>query len=101
MGKQKNPIEPKRGYEWIGYVWIAAIAVVLIVNILIDGQFTLGEPDGVLIKANERPLVFWAGVAFPGLIFIGMIVLLIRGELQHRDRVEVTRQIAAEDARKK
>lgn len=101
MGKQKIQNEPKRGYEWMGYLWIAAIAVFLIVNILIDGQFTLGEPDGVLIKANERPLTFWAGVAFPGLVFIGMIVLLIRGELQHRDHVEVTRQIAEEEASRK
>ena len=85
--KKRRSIKPKRGYQWLGAVWIGGISIFLTVGLLIEGQYTLGEPHGTLITADERPLTFWAGVAFPGTVGAAMIVFLIRGELQFRDQL--------------
>lgn len=87
----KNPssLRPRRGFQWIGVVWIALICLFLIVRIVVDRQFTLGEPDGVLITARTHPWLFSLGLVFPGLIFISMVVLLVRGELRYRDAMKI------------
>ena len=85
MTKLTPSVQPKRGYEWLGAGWIALVCVVLIVLTLIDGQFTYGEPDGVVITASENPLMFWAGIAFPGVILVAMITIIARGEIQYRE----------------
>ena len=87
MKKKRSPIKPKRGYEWLGCVWIGGISIFLTVMVVIDGQYTLGEPEGILITVDERPLLYWAGVAFPGAIGAAMMTFLIRGELQFRDQL--------------
>lgn len=99
--KRKNhrSSKPKRGYQWLGLVWIGGICIFLTVSLLIDGQYTLGAPHGTIIKVDERPLAFWAGVAFPGTVGAAMIALLIRGELQFRDQVRAyyRRELESQD----
>ena len=93
MGKKKNrpPIKPKRGYQWLGAVWIGSICIFLTVMAVVAGQLTLGEPDGTLITVDERPLIFCAVVAVPGAIGAAAIALLIRGELQFRNELRAYR----------
>ena len=85
--KKRPSTKPNRGYEWLGAVWIGGISLFLTVMLVVDGQYTLGEPDGTLITVDERPLAFWTGVAFPGTVAAAMIALLIRGELRFRDQL--------------
>ncbi len=92
MRKERKPIKPKRGYEWLGAVWIGGISIFLTVVGVADGQFTFGAPEGTWIKADERPLMFWAGIAFPATVATAMIAFLIRGELQFREKTRTYRQ---------
>ncbi len=85
--KNRRPVRPERGYQWLGAAWIGGISIFLTVNLLIDGQYTLGAPDGTLITVDERPLTYWAGVAFPAAVGAAMITYLIRSELQFRDQL--------------
>ena len=50
--------KPTRGYDWLGYFGLFLMSLFITINIVVDGQYTLGEPDGVLIVAEERPLLY-------------------------------------------
>lgn len=95
--RKKRPlIKPKREYHWLGAVWIGGISIFLTANLLIEGQYTLGQPDGTLITTESHPLTFWMGVGFPALIAVAMIMLVIRGELRFREQLKEYHRYEAE-----
>jgi len=94
MRRKHLPVKPERGYQWLVPVWIGAISFFIAVRTVLDGQYTFGEPDGILITVTERPIAFWAGVAFPATVGIAMLALIVRGELRFRADLQTYDELA-------
>lgn len=83
------------------YVFIASFSILWIVVVLIDGQYGLGAPRGITITASRDPFMYWASIVFFSVLLIGMIALLIRGELDFRKLKASYEQIVKEKKKKK
>ncbi len=97
MKKCPREFKPKRGYLGLVAAWIFAISLFIAIKIIINGEVTYGEPDGVLITAAEHPFMYWAAVAFPIVVAVVMVVIVTRAEIEYRTQLQTYRQLELEN----